>query len=62
MKNCVITYIFGTDKEQLREPKVIDKDTEYLCITDNLNLQSNNWKIVFDPMKEISSLRENGFG
>ena len=58
MKNCVITYIFGTNKEKLREPKVIDKDTEYLCITDNPNLQSNNWKIVFDPMKEISSLRD----
>ena len=58
MKNCVITYIFGTNKEKLREPKVIDKDTEYLCITDNPNLQSKNWKIVFDPMKEISSLRD----
>jgi len=58
MKNCVITYIFGTNKEKLREPKVIDEDTEYLCITDNPNLQSNNWKMVLDPMKEISSLRD----
>lgn len=58
MNNCVITYIYGSNKEILREPKVIDKDTEYLCITDNPNLQSNAWNIILDPMKEINSLRD----
>ena len=56
MNNCVITYIYGSNKELLREPKVIDKDIQYLCITDNPNLKSNNWKMILDPMKEISSL------
>lgn len=58
MKNAVVTYIFGENRELLREPLVVDEDNEYLCITDNPKLQSNNWKMILDPMKEINSLRD----
>ena len=56
--NCVITYIFGKNKEKLHEPLVIDPDTEYLCITDQQDLKSKHWKIVYDPMPGVSSLRD----
>lgn len=57
MKRCVFTYIFGKNQELLREPKVID-DVEYICVTDQHNLKSNVWKIVYDPMLTIESLRD----
>lgn len=57
MKHAVITYIFGKNQELLREPKVID-DVEYICITDQKDLKSKVWKIVYDPMPEIESLRD----
>lgn len=56
--NAVITYIFGKNKELLREPLVIDPDTEYICVTDNKDLTSINWKIVIDEMTDITSLRD----
>lgn len=55
--NCVITYIFGKNQEILRDP-YIDSDTEYLCITDNKDLKSKCWKIIYDPMNDIQSLRD----
>lgn len=58
MTNCVITYLFGNNKEIIRRPQVIDEDTEYLCITDNKNLKVDVWKQIYEPMKEISSLRD----
>ena len=58
MTNCVITYLFGNNKEIIRKPRVIDEDTEYLCITDNKNLKVDVWKPIYEPMKEISSLRD----
>ena len=56
--NSVITYIFGKNKELLREPKVIDKDTEYICVTDQKDLTSKTWKIIYEPMEDIKSLRD----
>lgn len=58
MKNAVVTYIFGENRELLREPLVVDKDTEYICVTDQTKLKSNVWKLVYDPMPEIRSLRD----
>lgn len=56
--NAVITYIFGKNKEILRTPLVIDPDVEYICVTDQPDLKSDVWKIVIDPMPEISSNRD----
>lgn len=58
MKHAVITYIFGKNKEMLREPKVIDSDVEYICVTDQKYLSSKNWKIIYEPMDDVESLRD----
>lgn len=47
-KYSVVTFIFGKDYEILREPIIPDPDAEYICITDNPNLKSKNWKIIVD--------------
>jgi hypothetical protein len=47
-KITVITAIFN-NFDLLREPKVINSDVEYICITDNPNLHSNTWKIIVNP-------------
>jgi len=54
MKQAVVTYIFGKNKEILREPLVITPDTEYICVTDNDLLRSRNWHIVYN--EHLSSL------
>lgn len=46
MKVCILTYNFG-DYEVLREVKNPDSDFEYICVTDNENLKSNTWKIIY---------------
>ena len=58
MKYAVITYIFGKNKELLREPLVIDKDIEYICVTDQKDLKSKHWKIVLDEMKNVQCIRD----
>lgn len=58
MELAVITYIFGENKEILREPLVLDKNVEYICVTDQKNLSSKNWKIVFDKIKEANCTRD----
>ncbi len=42
-----LTFIFG-DYEILREPEEIDPLAEYVCITNNHNLQSKIWKFIYD--------------
>lgn len=58
MKNAVVTFIFGKHKEILRKPLVKDDDTEYICVTDDSELKSDFWKIVYDPMPDVLSLRD----
>ena len=41
----------------LREPTVIDRDVEYICVTDNTNLTSKTWKIIVDPLELYKSVR-----
>lgn len=48
MQYAVITYIFGKNKELLREPCVIDKNVEYICVTDQTSLKSKTWRIIVD--------------
>lgn len=58
MKYCLFTYIFGKNKELFREPKFIDKDIEYICVTDQYDLKSNVWKIIYEPLENVKSLRD----
>ena len=58
MKYTVFTYIFGKNKEQLREPKFINTKVEYICVTDQNDLKSKNWKIIYEPLVDIKSLRD----
>ena len=34
VKKAVLTFIFGSDKEILREPIVVDDGVRYVCVTD----------------------------
>lgn len=67
MKYAVLTYIIGNNQEKLREPLIIDKDVEYICITNLKNLSSKNWKIVFDDVQancqrdKVSYIKFNPF-
>lgn len=57
MKYAVITYIFGKNKEILRKPLVKD-NIEYICVTDQKDLKSSDWKIVYDEMPEVKCVRD----
>lgn len=46
-KYSILTFNFG-NYEVFKEPEVIDKDCEYVYITDNPNLKSNIWKIIVE--------------
>lgn len=58
MKRAVITYIFGRNKELLREPLITDDDVEYICVTDQKNLKSTTWKIVYDDIQHAGCVRD----
>lgn len=58
MKRAVITYIFGKGQELLREPAAIDKDTEYICVTDQMKLKSKIWRMIYVSLDGVSSLRD----
>jgi hypothetical protein len=45
MKVCLYTAIFG-DYETLKTPVKVD-GLEYICFTDNLDLKSDVWKVVY---------------
>ena len=45
MKICLYTAIFG-DYETLKKPIKIE-GLDYICFTDNPNLKSNDWKIIY---------------
>ena len=45
-KYCVVTCIFN-DYDLVREPLVIDNNCDYYLFTDNKNLTSDNWKIIY---------------
>lgn len=45
-KYSILTYIFG-NYEFVREPLETDDECEYVLVTDNKNLKSKKWKIVY---------------
>lgn len=58
MNYCVITYIFGKNKEILRDPLVIDNNIEYICVTDQKDLKSKIWKIIYDEIPQAKCIRD----
>ena len=47
----ILTYIFN-NYERLKEIKDPQEDVEYICITDDANLKSDTWKVVYDKNLE----------
>lgn len=58
LDRCIITYIFGDKNEILRDPVVYSQDIQYICVTDQPNLQSEIWDIVVDVMPSILNPRD----
>ena len=52
----VLTYLFG-GYEDLKEIDNKDEDAEYICVTDNIELQSDTWRIL--PV--VNGEEMNGF-
>lgn len=50
-KVCVITYLYG-GYDNLNDI-VQSVDADYYCFTDNILLQSNTWKIIYEPYNNL---------
>jgi len=46
LNNIIYTCVTG-DYDTLKEPNVITEGWDYICFTNNLNLKSKNWKIIY---------------
>ena len=57
VKKAVLTFIFGADKEILREPLVVDDDVRYVCVTDQ-PLKSDVWEIQRECFPFVKSDRD----
>lgn len=55
-KVLIYTAVFG-NYDIITEPKYVDENCEYICFTDNLNLQSKVWKIIYVKGKYDSKNR-----
>lgn len=57
VKKAVLTFIFGADKEILREPLVVDDGIRYVCVTDQ-PLKSDVWEIRREYFPFVKSDRD----
>ena len=57
MKNnkCIYTFIIG-DYDNLKHPRIITPDWDYICVTDNPNLKSDVWQIKYIQNKKLSNV------
>lgn len=63
----ILTCVFGKDYEKLREIVDPQPDVEYVCVSDNPDLESKTWKIVRpedftkfpDPFAKVFTTRYN---
>lgn len=55
IKYSIVTMVFN-NYDLLREPKVVDENAEYVCITDNKELKSDVWKIRYMPALDTDKL------
>ena len=56
-KYCVVTMIFN-NYEPIREPLEVSKNADYICFTDNKNLKSDKWKVIY--LKEFDTKEMTG--
>ena len=57
MRYSVLTYIFG-GYEQVHEIVERDQDADYILVTDNPHLHSDTWRIVYDPMPDMTAMEK----
>lgn len=56
-KNCVYTVIIG-EYDKLRDPTYVTEGWDYICLTDNKNLKSDIWQIIYiDTYKNIFNIQ-----
>ena len=68
-KYTVLSFIIGKDYELLHEVKHMQDDVEYLMVTDDPDLKSSTWKVVYDedlqklktPFERCFAVRYNVF-
>lgn len=58
MRRCVLTYLVGECKDELRTPAILDDDCDYICVTDNETLTSNVWTIKYDKFDNCITNRD----
>lgn len=56
MRKIIYTAILGT-YDLLKEPTIITPDWKYICYTNNKNLKSDNWQIIYANLEEIKQVR-----
>lgn len=44
--NVIFTFIIN-NYDKLKEPRVITEGWDYLCFTDNINIKSEGWQIIY---------------
>lgn len=47
-KYSVLTFIIGKGYEKVHEIENMQDDVEYLLVTDDSDLKSNTWKVIYD--------------
>ena len=55
-KELVIYTVIFNNYDELKKPKSVDNDIEYICFTDNKYLKSEIWKIIYVSEEENSIL------
>jgi len=58
MKYCIFTYIFN-NYDLIREPIEIDNNCDYFLFTDNENLSSEKWNIIY--LNQFDTNKLNGY-
>ena len=57
-KNVCYTCIFG-NYESLKDPNIISSNFDYICFTDNNELKSNKWKIIYINNLKVEHKKRN---
>ena len=57
MRYTVLSYVFG-GYDIVHEVVERDPNADYIMVTDDRDLRSNTWRIVYDPMPDISVMEK----
>ena len=52
----VLTYIYN-NAEPLRVPLIRSRGIKYVCVTDNKRLRAPGWKVIYEPLPNITDVR-----